>query len=160
MMYILHFKCGPIDFYRESGSSGRLWIAYEVFNPGKAYAAVLCKSVGSNPTYLGYAFAMGTFLWKVSQILCWVNNKFWKMVMSWHGGRSRSAYRNLVDISSKMLNFFTTMLVKRNATLSHEMFVSSLDEVDQLCMFKVGPPPSGGPQKIPNSELRFFWPAL
>ena len=69
MMYILHFKCGPIGFYRESGSSGRLWIAYEVYNPGKAYATVQCKSVGNSPTYLGYASAMGTLVWKVSQIL-------------------------------------------------------------------------------------------
>ncbi len=69
MMYILHFKCGPIDFYRESGSSGWLWITYEVFNPGKEYATVQCKSVGNNPTYLGYAFAMGTLVCKVSQIL-------------------------------------------------------------------------------------------
>ncbi len=69
MMYILHFKCCPIDFCRESGSSGRLWIAYEVFNPGKTYATVKCKSVGNNPTYLGYTSAMGTLVWKVSQIL-------------------------------------------------------------------------------------------
>ena len=62
MIYILHFKYGPIDLY---GESGRLWIPYAVFNPGKAYATVLCnKSVGSNPTYIGYALtmhAMGTF---------------------------------------------------------------------------------------------------
>ncbi len=48
------------------------------------------------------------------------------------------------------------MLVKRKATLIHEIFVSLLDEVGQLCMFKVDPPASGGPQKIPDSELRFF----
>ena len=69
MIYILTFKYGPIDLYGESGSYGRLWIAYKVFNPGKAYATVLCKSMGSNSTYLGYAFAMGTLVWKVSQIL-------------------------------------------------------------------------------------------
>ena len=69
MIYILHFKYGPIDLYGESGSSERLWIAYRVFNPGKAYATVLCKSMGSNLTYQGYAFVMGTFVWKVSQIL-------------------------------------------------------------------------------------------
>ncbi len=69
MIYILHFKYGLIDLYGESSSSGRLWVAYEVLNPGKAYAVVLCKSVGSNPTYLRYAFAMDTFVWKVFQIL-------------------------------------------------------------------------------------------
>ena len=42
-----------------------------------------------------------------------------------------------------------TMLVKRNATLIHEFFMSSLEEV-------VEPPPSGGPRKILNPELRFF----
>ncbi len=72
-MYNLHFKCGPIDLYGESGSSGRLWITYEVLNPGNVYATVQCKSVGSNPKYLGYAFAMGTLVWKVSQILLITN---------------------------------------------------------------------------------------
>ena len=44
MIYILHFKYGPTDFYRESGSFGRLLITYEVFNPGKAYAILPCKN--------------------------------------------------------------------------------------------------------------------
>ncbi len=59
------------------------------------------------------------------------------------------------------------MLVKRNATLIHEFFVTSLEEVAVLklpsvcwTVFKVEPPPSGGPRKILNSELRFFCPAL
>ncbi len=34
----------------------------------KKIATVLCKSVGSNPTYLGYTFAMGTLVWKMSFI--------------------------------------------------------------------------------------------
>ena len=70
MIYILHFKYCPIDFYGEAGSSRRLWIAYEVFYPGKAYATVQCKDVGSHPTCLGCAFDMGTLVWKGSQILC------------------------------------------------------------------------------------------
>ena len=60
----------PLKVDHLSGSSGRLWIAYRVFNAGKAYATVLCNSVGSDPTYLEYVFAMGTLVWKVSQILC------------------------------------------------------------------------------------------
>ena len=66
MICILRFKYGPIDLYGESGSSGRLWIAYEGFNSEKAYATVLCKSVGTSHTYLGYPFPIGTLVLKVS----------------------------------------------------------------------------------------------
>ena len=53
------------------------------------------------------------------------------------------------------------MLVKRNATLIHQFFVSSLEEVDQLMWLcsKLSPLLQGG-QKILNSELRFFCTAL
>ena len=64
------------------------------------------------------------------------------------------------------------MLVKRNATLNHEIFVSSLDEAGQLWRWSTiddgvhrvyvqsWPPSFRGATKIPSSELRFFWPAL
>ncbi len=56
-------------------------------------------------------------------------------------------------------NHTCTMLVKRNATLIHEFFASSLEEVDQLwrwltidevcwTVFKFEPPPSGGHGKF------------
>ncbi len=66
------------------------------------------------------------------------------------------------------------MLVKRNATLIHVFFVSSLEEVDQLWRWltideialsmldcvQSWAPSFRGSRKILNSELRFFWPAL
>ncbi len=50
----------PIDFYGESGSSRRIWIAYKVFYSGKTYSAGQPKDVGSYFTCLGYDFLMGT----------------------------------------------------------------------------------------------------
>ena len=68
-------------------------------------------------------------------------------------------FRNLkINFPVKLDITSFTMLVKRNATLIQEFFVSSLEEVDQLCwtVFKLEPPQSGGTRKILNSKLRFF----
>ncbi len=40
-----------------------LWIAYEVFYPGKAYVAIKCKDVGRYSTCRKYALSMGTLVW-------------------------------------------------------------------------------------------------
>ncbi len=68
-LHFLDFKYYPIDLYRGSGASGRLWVTDKVFYPGNSYTAMWCKDVGIDSTCLRYAIAMDTLVWKVSQIL-------------------------------------------------------------------------------------------
>ncbi len=53
-MSYIDLKCGPIDFYGESGSFRRIWIAYKVFYSEKTYMTVQSRDVGSYFTCLGY----------------------------------------------------------------------------------------------------------
>ena len=57
---VLDLKYGKIDFYEESGSSRRIWIAYKVFFSGKTYMKMQSKDVGIFFTWLEYDFLMGT----------------------------------------------------------------------------------------------------
>ncbi len=68
------FKYRPINLCWESGTSGRLWIAYEVFYSVKVYTAVYCKNVGNDSTYHRCALSLSTMVWKVSNILCSYGN--------------------------------------------------------------------------------------
>ena len=69
MICILHFKYFPIDFYGESSSSRRFWIAHQVLYHGKIDTVLKSKDVGSHSTCQWQAYSIGTLLWKVSQIL-------------------------------------------------------------------------------------------
>ena len=50
-------------------SSRMLWMAHELFYPGKSYMYVLCKDMVSCSTCQRPGFPMGTLQWKASQIL-------------------------------------------------------------------------------------------
>ena len=52
MIYTLHFKYFPIDFYGESIPSRRVSITYDAFYPGNPDTAVQYKDVGSYFTSL------------------------------------------------------------------------------------------------------------
>ncbi len=69
MIYSLHFKIWPIDFYRGSGQFGRLWFSYIMADLISTLILELSKDLGLVPCPFESNTLIGTFQYKRFHIL-------------------------------------------------------------------------------------------